>query len=640
MKKIFVLILVVMLVFAGCVKDTDTASDKASQEPNKDNSQSTPQQDTPKPIERKPFKTVYNTELATINYLTASLSTVNEFTYTTVDGLIDFDKYGVLKPNLAVSYEVSNDGLVYTFKLREGVKWYTHEGKEYADVTADDFVYGMKYVLNKDNASTTSNIVYNVIKNAKEYYEGTITDFSQVGIKALDKYTLQYTLIEPVPYFVKMTSYTCWLPANEKFITEVGADLFGTSNDTMLYNGAYILTLWEHENKRIRTLNENYWDKDNIFVSTIENIYNKEAATIQADLFLRGEVSEAAIPVVVQDEWMNDPAKKVLLSRVPLTAYSWQYIFNFEPLYEKEYGPDNWLKAVNNLNFRKSIYHAIDRKVITMALEPYASDSITASTVILTGMFDINGQDYTALDPLKDYAANTSFNKDTALEFKQKAMEELKGKVEFPVKLVYPHTTTQAVVDRSVIFEQHLETVLGPDFIDVILVPYPPTDFNSKSRGEGRFSLMPLGWGPDFADPASCFEIYTSDSSIGPKYGRTFMCEGSDGENGKKVFENLIDKAKAEKFDIAKRSLLFAEAEKYILDNAFSIPCYRTGGGFQATYKDPFSANCTQFGRNNLKLKGVKILDKPMNFEEYDKALAQWEKERQEALKNPDSYWK
>ena len=147
------------------------------------------------------FRTIYSGEVTTLNYLTTA--TANEFSLIVnfVDPLVEYDRFGKIQPALATEWSVSEDGLVWTFKLRPGVKWVTYDGEIYGFVTAQDFVDGLKYVLTSENRSKTANIVYNMIKNAKEYYNKEITDFNQVGVKALDKYTLQYTLIKPIPYF-------------------------------------------------------------------------------------------------------------------------------------------------------------------------------------------------------------------------------------------------------------------------------------------------------------------------------------------------------------------------------------------------------------------------------------------------------
>ncbi|MCF6462675.1 ABC transporter substrate-binding protein, partial [Clostridium sp. Cult1] len=132
------------------------------------------------------YRTVYSGEITTLNYLVTS--TTNEFAIAAnlVDTLIDYDRYGVVQPGLATEWSLSDDNLVWTFKIREGVKWLTHEGEEYGEVTAQDFVDAMKYILNPANESKTANIAYSVIKNAEEYYNGEIRDFEEVGVKALD----------------------------------------------------------------------------------------------------------------------------------------------------------------------------------------------------------------------------------------------------------------------------------------------------------------------------------------------------------------------------------------------------------------------------------------------------------------------
>ncbi|HCJ58073.1 MAG TPA: peptide ABC transporter substrate-binding protein, partial [Clostridiaceae bacterium] len=165
MKRVMALMLALLMVLAGCTgggQPTTAGPAEVTQE----------------------YRTVYSGEITTLNYLiTAS---TNEFALAAnfVDSLIDYDRYGVAQPCLATEWKLSDDGLVWTLKLREGVKWLTHEGKEYAELTAQDFVDAMKYVLDSKNESQTANIAYSVIKNAEKFYNAEITDFEQVGIKA------------------------------------------------------------------------------------------------------------------------------------------------------------------------------------------------------------------------------------------------------------------------------------------------------------------------------------------------------------------------------------------------------------------------------------------------------------------------
>lgn len=583
-------------------------------------------------IERKDYTVIYAAEQAHINYLVSSLSTCTRFSENYIDALIDFDKYGRTIPCLATDWEVSEDGLVYTFHLREGVNWYTCDGDVYAPVTAQDFVDAAKWLLTKENASTTANIFYNVVKNSKAYFEGEITDFSEVGIHAVDDYTLEYTLEQVTPYFLKMTAYTCFWPANGKFLEECG-ESFGTGADTLLYNGAYLLASFEPENRRVLEMNENYWDKDNIFISSITYNYNKEAKTLAPELFLRGEVSEADIPAEILDEWMNDEEKKNMILVKPASTSSNFMGFNFEPLYEEEYHPDNWLKAVNNEDFRKSIYYAFDRTAAILTSYPYEPEKQLINTITTKNFVTINGVDYTESEPLKELTNTLQFNKEKALEHKEKALEALAGSVEFPVTVVMPYNTENlGLTNRVQVEKQQLENLLGSDYIQLELVPYPPTGYLKESRSSGKFSLMEMGWGPDYTDPAGYVEVMTHDTSIGTKYSRPYLAEDLKDADGNSIYETMIAKARAETADVNKRYMLFAEAEQYLIEHALVIPFYASGGGYRATMLDPFSGRCTQFGRNLDKYKGAKVLDHPMTNEEYAAAEAAYLKEREAAL--------
>lgn len=591
------------------------------------------QKEVKKEIERKEFNVVYSAEISNLNYLVSSMSSYFRFVENFVDALVDFDQYGRVIPCLAESWEVSDDGVTYTFHLRDGVNWYTCDGDVYAPVTAQDFVDAAKWLLTKDNASTTANIFYSVVKNGAAYFNGDITDFNEVGIKAIDEHTLQYTLEQPTPYFLRMTSYVCFLPVNGKFMEECG-DTFATSNDTLLYNGAYIMTQFEPENRRILEMNENYWDKDNIFISRITYSYNKESNTLAPELFLRGEVSQADIPADILDEWMNDEEKKNMMIVKPSSTTTNFLGFNFEPLYGEEYGPDNWLKAVNNEDFRKSIYYAFDREAAILTSYPYEPEKQLINTITSKNFVDVNGVDYTQLEPLKEISNTDQHDEKKALEHKEKAIEALKGSVDFPVTVVMNYNSgSQPLTNRVQVEKQQLERVLGTDYIQIELVPYPPTGYNKEARSSGTFSLQEMGWGPDYADPAGYAETMTHDTSIGTKYSRPYLAEELKDASGNSVYEQMIYAAKAETADVNKRYELFAEAEAYLIEHALVIPFYASGGGYRATLLDPFSVRCTQFGRNLDKLKGAKVLDKPMTNAEYAAAEEAYMKAREEALK-------
>ena len=141
------------------------------------------------------FSYVYETEPENLNYITSGKAATHDITGNLIDGLFENDKYGNLIPSLAKDWTVSQDGLTYTYKLRDDAKWYDSEGEEYADVTAKDFVTGIKYAA--DNKSEMLYIIQDSIKGLNDYVKGKNKDFSAVGIKAVDDHTLQITLNQP-----------------------------------------------------------------------------------------------------------------------------------------------------------------------------------------------------------------------------------------------------------------------------------------------------------------------------------------------------------------------------------------------------------------------------------------------------------
>jgi len=613
MRKVLALILALMMVLAGCTGKTPPAGENAAETPE------APQE----------YRVLYSGEITTLNYLVTA--TTNEFALAAnfVDTLIDYDRYGVAQPCLATDWKVSDDGLVWTLQLRQGVKWVTHEGKEYAEVVAQDFVDAMKYILDPKNESATANIAYSVIKNAEKYYNGEITDFSQVGVKAVDKYTLEYTLERPTPYFLSMLTYVCFFPVNGQFLSEMG-ERFGTDNTTILYNGAYILETFEPQTRRILVANESYWDKENIHIKKISQTYNKEATTLAPELLLRGEIDYADISSSLIDEWMKDPAKKEMVRPNRTSFYTYFYAFNFDPKFPAEFEPDNWKIVVNNVNFRKSMFHALDRKAAMLTAEPYNPEYRLSNTITPKNFVDLDGTDYTQIGKLANFANTDSFNPQLALEYKEKALAELKGKAKFPVKVLMPYNTS--VVDwanRAQVIEQQMENLLGTDYIDIIIDPKPPTGFLAEVRRAGNYAFLECNWGPDYADP----ETYTDPFYPGGTYNWPEKAEGYKEANGENTYTNMVNAAKAEVVDIAKRYTLFAEAEAFFIDQAFVIPYAVGGGGYSASRLNPFESQYSPFGVSAERFKGQKLMEKPMNSEQYTAELAKWEKERAEALK-------
>ncbi len=622
MKRFLALLLAMTMMLAvlvGCSVNDDESSGGDAETDSEDNGTEAVDQE---------YKTVYSGEITTLNYLVTTSE--NEFSLAAnmVDTLMEYDKYGVAKPALATEWEESEDGLTWTFKLRDDVKWVTKDGEEYAETVAQDFVDSAKYILTSSNESGSANILYSVLENAEEYYNGEITDFEQVGVKAVDEKTLEYKLKSPTPYFESMLSYVAFFPVNGKFLEEMG-DSFGTDNETILYNGAYIMETFEPQTQRILVANEDYWDRENIYITKINQKYNKESDTLSPELFARGEIDFSEISSDVIDQWMEDPAKKEQVRPDRTSFYTFFYALNFDPQFDAEYEPENWKKAVNNINFRKAMFHGLDREAAMLTAEPYNPKQQLSNTITPRNFVDLDGLDYTELDALEKYTATESFDEALAIEYKDKAMEELEGQVTFPIIVYMPYNSGGSeTANRVQVIEQQMENLLGKDFIDIQIDPKPPTNFLSEVRRSGKYAFLEVNWGPDYADP----ETYTEPFVPGGTYNFPEFAEGYEDDNGEKTYTNLANAAKEEVMDVEKRYELFADAEAFLIEEAFVIPYALGGGGYVASKLNPFESQYSPFGVSSLRYKGQKIMEEPMNTEQFQEGLKTWEEERTKAL--------
>ena len=642
MKKIISMVLVFLLILTACGSNnsTNNENDSTNNENNATSNENSSTSNEKSKVssggitysEDQEYSSVYSSEISTLNYLVTSTTAEFGLAANFVDTLVDYDRYGVLQPSLAEEWSSSDDGLVWTFKIREGVKWYTYEGEEYAESIAQDFVDALEYIFNPDSGSKTANIAYRVIKNAEAYYNGEINDFSEVGVKAIDKYTLEYTLENPVPYFESMLSYACFFPVNGEFLNEVG-ERFGTSNEAILYNGAYIMKTFEPQNRRVLKANPNYWDKGNVFIKDIKYKYNKEASTIAQELYLRGDTSSISIPSSSIDAWMENPEMKEMVRPETSSFYTYFYVLNFDPNFDEVYEPENWKIAVNNQNFRKSIFHGLDRIAAMTTAEPYSPENKINNTVTPKSFVAMSGKDFTQMGELAEITNGDSFDANLANEFKLKAMSELEGQIEFPVKIMMPYNAGGTEnSQRAQVVEQQLERTLGSDYIDIYIVPFPPSGYLSNTRRAGNYALQEVNWGPDYADPETYTDMFIPDSSYNFPYKSTEVDE--NGNLKYDVYMELVNEAKAETVDIEKRYELFAKAEAYLIHQAWVIPYGLGGGGYTSSLLHPFEAPYSPFGVSSERWKGQRILSGPMSTEMYFKEKAKWEDERKKALED------
>ena len=204
-----------------------------------------------------------------------------------IDYLYQYNSEGELVPHLATDYDVSDDGLTYTFYIREGVSWVDSQGRQVAELTADDWVAGLQHVADAGSSS-----IYNlsgILEGLDAYIYGETTDFSTVGIKAVDDYTLQYTLTAECPYFMSMIADTCFIPMSRSYYLSQGgvfgmqeydeaiassSYLYGTDQDHIAYCGPYLCTNVTDKNSINYIANESYWNADNVQIKAVNFIYD------------------------------------------------------------------------------------------------------------------------------------------------------------------------------------------------------------------------------------------------------------------------------------------------------------------------------------------------------------------------------
>lgn len=588
--------------------------------------------------EEKALNTLYSSEISTLNYLTTSTTKDFAISANVIDTLVEYDRYGNIQPSLAEKWEMSEDGLTWTFHLRRDAVWVNAKGEVQANVTANDFVSAAKYLLDDKNASSTADLFYGVIAGAEAYYESTVpaaegeaaktpVDFETVGVKALDEYTLQYTLAAPCAYFESMMTYVCFMPVYGPFLEEKG-DRFGVADDenSILYCGAYILSEFKPQEVRVLSKNPAYWDKDNVKIDTIRSTFNKEASSIGAEMYKRGEIDSASIDVTTAASWLKDPETEKLIRPIRQTSfYSYFYCLNFDANFDEAYEPENWTKAVNNEAFRKSLYHGLDRVKAMLITEPDNPESIIFNTIVPTNYATLDGIDYTLVGDLKPITelGTGTFDAEKALAFKAQAIEELTAAgATFPVKILLKYNPRVSGWDNEcLVVEQQLEALLGTDYIDVIVEAGPADGFLSEVRRSGNYALLKCNWGPDYADP----QTFTDPFRKGNNY--SFIDKSADTE-ALDYYYGLVEAAKAEAFDLTVRYETFAKAEAFLIDHAYVIPFGFGNGGYVASRIDPFTSQFAPYGFTNERYKGSEILSEPMDTDAYFDAYDQWIEDR------------
>lgn len=639
MKKLLALILAMIMTFgvlAGC-----------------SNSPKTDQGETEKVNYLKEYKSTFSTPITTMNpYTTAGLSDYY-FTANLVEGLVESDKYGMPSPCLAETWEHNEDYTVWTFHLRPDIFWMDSTGaKTEYKVTADDFVAGLRYVAEPNNAASNFSTIRGVIAGLEDYYyrlvdiddgkdvgmtrDQALAAFdTEVGVKAVDEYTLQYTLSGPYPYFLSFAQLDLLLPVEQAFLDTVGAD-YGIAKDKLLYNGGYYISDWELDKKVVMQKNPEYWDLGRITLDTLSWEYVSDGIS-GLELFKRGDITSTKmtseeVASVRGSEW----EKYVYLRDKNVTTY-W-YSFNFATKNSEV------AAAAQNENFRKAIFTAIDAVTLSAIWEPNDPAFFCRYTLLPENcMFDKDGKDYTDYDGLKERKETNPFSAETAKDYIKKAAEELceadgvtlkgvaAGEVDMlpitsfnvdgklPIDIVYSSGSSDNEMKKATLVKQMLETYLGKEYVNVIL-GYSSNSFSADVYDLNNWDLVDDSYGFRYADPSANLDRCNSDYDI--TYSSYDIPE----------YDAMVDEASSI-YDINERYAAYAKCECWLMDHAYIKPFMTGGGSYQMTRIVPYTIPGGYFGLGSYKMKGALIQEKPVTAEQFASLKTAYEAEKAALVK-------
>ncbi len=383
---------------------------------------------------------------------------------------------GTIEPGCAESYELSEDGLTYTFHLRKGLVW-----SDGVPLTANDFVYGLQRLLDPATASPSS-FMGTIVKNAAAFNKGEATA-EELGIKALDDSTVEITLENPAGYFLGVLSTSGYYPCRKDLVEKYGKD-FAADADKNVYNGPFTLTDWKHASALTFSKNETYWNKDVVNLSGLEISVVTDANTALG-LYETGQLDYAELPSQLA---ANYPDAKSYYSgsveylQINVTAN----------------------EILGNKNFRNAMSAALDREAFTQLATSGVSEATTRYVLPqVAGITKTYGEEY----PLE--AFQTTAELDKAKEFLAKAMEELNiaNPSDITVKFNVDGDADSARKKAEVVQAQ-LQTNLGIN-VEINQVPYKQL---YELHSAHDYEMMFTGWTPDYSDPFSYLEFFETDN--------------------------------------------------------------------------------------------------------------------------------
>lgn len=450
------------------------------------------------------------------------------------DGLYQMDKNGEAVPALAADTQISEDGLSYTFKIRDDAKWSNGD-----PVTAQDFVFAWQRAVDPKVASEYAYMLSDVgqIKNAADIIAGK-KDKSELGVTAVDDKTLKVELNVQVPYFLGLMYFPTFYPVNQKFFESCG-DTFATSPETTLSNGAFILDSYEPAATTLHLKkNPNYYDAERIKLTGInyQVIQDSQQALMS---YQTGAVDTTLVSGEQVDQVKDDPTFHAIAA-----GYLWYVVPNISKV-----------KELSNLNVRLAMTMAINRESITTdVLKDGSVPTYTAVPIdFATGP---DGSDFAA--DQKKFENVCKFDAAAAADYWKKGLAEL-GVSSIRLNLVVDADDVPQKVAQ--VLKEQWETTLPGLTVNLVVEPKKQ---RIQDMQDGNFEVALTRWGPDYADPMTYLGMWGTGNS------------NNYGEWSNADYDAILAACTTGDLamDAAGRWAKLLDGEKIVMDNAVIFPLY------------------------------------------------------------------
>lgn len=610
----------------------------------------------------KTYSSTFGADPTTFNYLLDYSGDNTNVITNLVDGLLENDNYGNLIPALAEDWSVSKDGLTYTYKLRQDAKWFTVDGEEYAPIKAQDFVTGIKYAA--DNKSQALDLIQNSIKGLDDYVTGANTDFSNVGVKAVDDHTVQYTLTRPEPFWNSKTTNSILFPVNEEFLTSKGKEFGELKPDSILYNGPYLLKDFTSKSSLEYMKNPHYYDQEKVTIERVKLAYvdgSDQDMTIRN--FESGAYSSAGVYPNSSNFAKTKEKYKDNIVYSLQDATSWYYNFNVNrQTYNHTAKTSDEQKqatqaAILNKNFRQAINFAIDRTAYSAQSNgEEAAKNTLRNTLVPPTFVQVGDKTFgeTVSSKLVNYGTQWSnmnledaqdgyFNKEKAQAQFAEAKKELEAQgVTFPIHLDLPvDQVNKTLLPKIHSLKQSVESTLGAEnvVIDVVQIStedYANATFQAPTTADHDYDLNLDGWSADYQDPSTYLNPFNAEDGFYLKILGLDPSKDTDKIRsiGLDQYTQKLKAADAENTDVAKRYENYADAQAWLIDSSLLLPVNSNGGGASVTRVTPFTRAYSLVGIKGTgsNYKYMKLQTDVVTTAQFDEAKAKWEQERKNSV--------